>query len=404
MFEFPPFWLCPECKMQDAFGVLWVRENSYKRRCKNCGYKADFFLPDVDKKVIYIDQFAISNLFLFRSDRDKKSPLKDFWIQLHDQILNVLLLQGAIFPHSNIHLDESLVARTFDGLRDTYRSISGDTSLHSTHEIERMHLFDFAKSWITNEGVPALTFSVDDILEGTRNSWLSPIRIEANSDYSQFANDIRSSREMASADFAELFKHWATNKPTFQEVAKHEAASFGHVYNQQRAEMIQQMVLEITGEATVSLDDIMGQANLMNSMLTRLFSEHGVSEEDCFKKITEFFTWDGLQEIPSNKISAYMFAAIARKAASGQKRAPNSGMLNDIRVISTYMPYVDAMFLDNECAALLSEEPLKTDLNFSAQIFSLNNRDQFLKYLNTIETAIDSETRKRANDLYGVIS
>ena len=55
--------------------------------------------------------------------------------------------------------------------------------------------------------------------------------------------------------------------------------------------------------------------------------------------------------------------------------------MNDVRTISTYAPYVDAMFVDNECAAFLAEKPLSTDLN-SKRRFS--HSTAVPRFLNTL--------------------
>ena len=58
---------CPNCK-NNTFGILSIQEDRYFRRCKNCLYpRADEKsictpLPNLKKKIIYIDQMAISNM------------------------------------------------------------------------------------------------------------------------------------------------------------------------------------------------------------------------------------------------------------------------------------------------------------------------------------------------------
>jgi len=222
MFEMPPYWNCPACHEKNVFGVLTVGDGSYTRRCKKCQHKDRFYLPEVDKKVIYIDQFAISNVFVHRADPDKQSPHKDFWIDLENQIQKLVLLQAAIFPDSNIHLDESIVSHNFEGLRNTYRSISGDTSLYNISDVEKLQITDFAESWISDSNIPTIEFSVDKILDGKRNQWLPTLRIEVNTDFSQFAAEIRSSRQSASTEFAELFGRWGAEKPSFEEILENE--------------------------------------------------------------------------------------------------------------------------------------------------------------------------------------
>lgn len=136
--------------------------------------------------------------------------------------------------------------------------------------------------------------------------------------------------------------------------------------------------------------------------LKLLFEASGVSSTESGAEVRTFWEWPGNLSLPEHRLSSYLFAAIARKLASGQKRLPSRGMSNDITVISTYGPYVDAMFLDNECAALLSESPLNTELKLKAKIFSTNSGDAFLGYLQSIEAETSSEVRAYAEEIYGL--
>jgi hypothetical protein len=76
-------------------------------------------------------------------------------------------------------------------------------------------------------------------------------------------------------------------------------------------------------------------------------------------------------------------------------------MTSDVTAIATYAPYVDAMFVDNECASLLSEQPLRGDLKFKAELFSLNSASAFLQYLAKIEAATPAAVRAFAEHIYG---
>jgi hypothetical protein len=92
---------------------------------------------------------------------------------------------------------------------------------------------------------------------------------------------------------------------------------------------------------------------------------------------------------------------VSRKAQAGQARPPSRGMINDVQVVSALLPYCDAMFLDNEMAGLLGEEPLRTSLNWGTRIFSWNTRDRFLEYLDEIKAAIPQEHVARVETVYG---
>jgi hypothetical protein len=86
----------------------------------------------------------------------------------------------------------------------------------------------------------------------------------------------------------------------------------------------------------------------------------------------------------------------------GEKKIVDRGLVNDVRTISTYAPYVDALFIDKRCAALLKEEPLRADLDYKARIFSLSDPDEFLGYLREIEGQTPDEVREYAAMIYGI--
>jgi len=81
---------------------------------------------------------------------------------------------------------------------------------------------------------------------------------------------------------------------------------------------------------------------------------------------------------------------------------PSAGFLNDITAISAYIPYVDARFIDNECAELLRHGRCQKDLNYKAIIFSLNKADAFLGYIRDIIACTPDDVRRQATKLYGM--
>jgi transcription elongation factor Elf1 len=56
-----PFKTCPHCGAEE-FGILGVGHEMYTRRCRACWFKAHGALPPLSRKVVYIDQFAISDM------------------------------------------------------------------------------------------------------------------------------------------------------------------------------------------------------------------------------------------------------------------------------------------------------------------------------------------------------
>ena len=87
--------------------------------------------------------------------------------------------------------------------------------------------------------------------------------------------------------------------------------------------------------------------------------------------------------------------------SSGQSPNIGAGILNDFSAIATYAPYVDAMFVDRQCASLLQQGRVRSELSYKARIFSMSNRQEFLDYLKELGDSASDEVREFAHELYG---
>src|SRR5271167_2389848 len=122
------------------------------------------------------------------------------------------------------------------------------------------------------------------------------------------------------------------------------------------------------------------------NLLTNLqfIFQQEVGKEQGNAKLAEFFKSGAINEAPFNLIGAAMYASLAAKAAAGQKEIPNQGTATDINILSTLLPYCDAMFVDNKCRALLQDIPRDCSLPYACKVFSPNTGADFVRYLTEI--------------------
>ena len=88
----------------------------------------------------------------------------------------------------------------------------------------------------------------------------------------------------------------------------------------------------------------------------------------AFRKRVNFFHSSIFSQIPVVSIGATMWAGLAHRFHNGQKDWKPS-IANDITAISTYLPFCDAMFLENECANLLTTNPVKGRIGYKTRDF-----------------------------------
>ena len=114
-FVSPPFWTCPDCGHQGTFGVLMVCDRHYVRRCINCWFDQRLPLPEIRKRIIYLDQFVISNMMKELDPAHKHA--QGFYQSLFERLDRLSKLQLIVCPDSPIQDHESVVDTRYENSR-----------------------------------------------------------------------------------------------------------------------------------------------------------------------------------------------------------------------------------------------------------------------------------------------
>src|SRR5437667_6213231 len=109
--------------------------------------------------------------------------------------------------------------------------------------------------------------------------------------------------------------------------------------------------------------------------------DNGVPEADIAQRIEAFLDSEASKNYPVNQLGSLLWAVIAQRAAAGQRRPPNRGMVNDINTVSSLLPFCDAMLVDNECRALIGNIPQRHQWSYPTLVFSPDTGAEFLAYL-----------------------
>jgi hypothetical protein len=76
--------------------------------------------------------------------------------------------------------------------------------------------------------------------------------------------------------------------------------------------------------------------------------------------------------------------------------------MTDVQLISTVLPYCDAIFVDNEFARYLAEKDVRDRLGYDTKVFSSRSGKEFLSYLDEIENETPLSHIEKVNELYGI--
>ena len=406
----PPFQRCPKCSTAAALGTLGVEESSRQLRCKKCGYyECEVLEPVERKRVIYLDQYVMSNM-MYALNPTTKSHLKanadPFWRNLFGELDRLMRTLRIVCPRSNVHRDESKVSPYPAPPERLHEHLSGEVEFHWTHQVEGNQVYRHVQEWLIGRGAQAQTVVLDDALEGNLTGWLP--RITVSVDLGTLPGEleqVRENRQESADGLAHVFEGWQGHDKDFQEVFLTEARSYGPVFLRclvNRAERREAIVRQGGPSTALELDTmLMGHHEHIWTCLEEGLRKGGVPGSEIAHNAIEYLLKGPLEWLPFNRISALLFAAIAGKAASGQKKPPGRGTSADVRAISVFLPYSDALFVDDQMRGLLSEKPVASRIDYPCKVFSTRTRDEFLGFLAALRSGTSEVHRQRVAEIYG---
>jgi len=410
----PQFIICPFCGKK-SFGISKIFPGYYLRKCQKCFYpnvqrnesEVYYILPHISKKIIYIDQFALS--YMVRAIHpDMKatgnSYADNFWVNMYQKIDRLIKMQVIICPQSSFHLQESVVSNFFEHLEKMYHLLSRGAKFANQDNIRKIQIENSVRNWIRGLTRKDRIDPPESVIDREVNVWL-PREIKYNpSQYSQsFERKLRESRESIHQQWLKEFLIWKKYSATKFEQWREDfylslKKEILRVYPDYLKHLI---ILPAQNVHNIKLCKFLLESiNLLN-LIHSVFDEEGINHNDFWFKAWAYLQSDSFRQIPFIKLYALFYASFARKAGSGQKKPPDRGMTNDLNVLSLLIPYCDAMFIDNQCRGCLEEKDVRDNIDFSACVFSPSNKEKFLAYLEQLERNFPPKYRKKVEELYG---
>lgn len=384
LFVRAPYSLCPSCTATDGLGVLSISGQSCIKRCRRCGFRTTLVLPPTPRRrVVYLDQFVVSNVAKSRAPGEARGEHDPFWGEVDHLLVRLALKQLAAFPTSSFLDDETTVANERDAIQAVYTTLAGDFSFSHQISIEHEQLFVAAKAWAEGEPLTAGPLDPSDrnALRGDLDAWQDTMSIMVPLT-DLFTSELRQRRQAAIDTIVPSIFECAEARLTFEEHYKQEVESNG-------AETVKQISSEllrysVQGQSSLKLPST---SWLRFMYLRRGFESAGMDEEDAACASLRFLQdFDALQTVPFIRIQGLLWAALALRVQHGMTQIQPS-IVNDVLMIGTLLPYCDAMFVDNQCRSLVIDEPVASRLlPYSTSVFSMSNKADFRDFLLEIES------------------
>jgi len=378
---------CPGCGGKERFGNVSVRGNYVLRGCMSCKYSTTVWLPELRKKILYLDQFFFSSAFREHDPR---------FVKAAQRIRHISALQLSVAPFSSIHEDETHQWRGYGGknkedLMEFIKSTSGGHEFKPAYNVERTQIVRAFQSFLADKPA-AFHLDPSDVVEGDIHEWDDYFRI----DVGRYIGDIELIRDLkrqSVEDLVDLFPRWRQSTNTFDVDVALEMQDGAKGYS----ESYFKYATRVAGGDYDALFDSPIMSMVVESLMDCLPDE--MTPEEQLKRIGMFFNSTHFMEIPYQWLSARIYATLKDMVKRGAYVDRDSaiqrlsGFFQDVQHVSTYAPYCDVFVMDQAMASLVADPHVGIENRYGVKVFSLNNWDQFLAWLDALEAEMTQEHR-----------
>lgn len=367
---------CPKCQQPESFGNVMVRSDHVLRGCKRCDYSERIYLPPLDKKIIYLDQFFFSAAFREKDTR---------FVEAAELIKRATSDQVLLAPYSSVHEDETHQWRGFDGhskedLMQFIKTTSRGHEFKPSYSVEHDQILRAFESFISND---ANDFRIDRRLaiRSDINHWDDYFSIDVGG-YRGNIELIRDLKNQGVNDLVDtVFPAWRASTAGFDENVEIEIRDAAKFYFKFFLEYQRRIA---AGDFNAMFDSPIASM-IVRDMLQVL--PDGVRFAEKITRIEEFFGSAHFANVPNEWISTRIFSVLREQVRNGafsdadEARRRLSGFLNDVKHISVYAPFVDAIVVDKPMAAILRDGRVNISARYGTRIYSLSNWEAFISWL-----------------------
>lgn len=405
-----PYVSCPLCAKDNCFGVVNIHDNSYTRRCRECWNTQTLSLPELHKKIIYLDQFVISEMMKAVNDKlGKKDKVDPFYLALFEKLEILTRAQLVTCPDSHFHKEESLSSKYYEALKQMYEHLSDGATFYDKETIHRFQIQERYKSY-RNKRSYTFKPKTETVIHSSRglHSWRDKLRISVDFKIKdEEIDEVRKVKSKTHSDIADIFNNrWKLEKSkTIKDWFREEGLAYGSLMVKYHMDNVIKQGRYMEGALDISVDELLRMTTSEATTLVISLLGHPGSKNmtEEYTKVVTFLKSDLMLQVPFNRLNALLWACVADSAAHGGKqKPPNAGTPNDIEMISTLLPYCDAIFIDKPMYAILSHGEVKKELSkHPTKIFSLQKRDEFINYLDDLLKGAPKLQMKKVVEVYG---
>lgn len=361
---------CPTCGIKGKFGRVNVTRNRLFRGCNACNYREHLPLPQLRKRVIYLDQNFLSHAFR----RGTTS-----FVDAANKIKALAQKQLVVCPWSNVHEIESHIWRDTRA-KDLWEFIKQTARGHKfkqpseikLHQAQR--LFDLAQRGQPFDSAISRADGLDrDIDDWDDYFWI---------DVGRFTDDperVRVNRARSHDQLISALAVWRANPKPFEAELLEEAAVYAR-------DLWLIYVKWMQACATGSIDDMLNASDEV--LIVQGLMARAAGDDDFMgqaRRVAQFLGSAHFRATPYLDIASRLFAVLRKLARAGRGDKRHAGVFGDINAVATYAPYCDAVFLDREMRRWTLDDDGQIARRYGFKVFSAETWAEFDDYLAEID-------------------
>jgi hypothetical protein len=382
---------CPTCGTSDSFGNVSVSKCILNRGCTACGKWSYVPLPQITKSILYLDQFFFSHAF-----RDSNS---DFAVAI-SLISHLAHHQLIVVPFSPTHKIETnqWPNERKNALWEFIKRTSRGHQLLSTYNVRHNQIARAYRSFL-DSGPLIIPVQQSDITRNNFNEWENYIWIDVEIDRDD-PESIRANKKLTVDNLIALFETWRKQKSLFEDDREVEFIASAQNYFKAFITFLSRID---AGDPMALVDSPLDSLVIENMLRDNRSTNDPIQQ---LKSVSDFFASDYFRHVPYERIFNGTLAVLKHRVKMGQysnsdkARDSLTGFYFDVDFISGYLPYCNAMFIDQSMFDMVSDSRLSFQTEFGTKLFSRSNWGDFLDYLASIEKGLSLDVRRAVQWIY----
>ena len=264
------------------------------------------------KKVVYVDQFAISEMVKAIDARSRAHTRVDpFWRQVFEALERVSKLQLIVCPWSPLHRDESLVSELFEPLKRMYEHLANGVGFLRPSEIELRQLDTAFVAWLDRKQ-PDYDWNPERITTGSLHQWHGQLLVTVSMNLPlERVRDLRRQRSRLEQSLARWFEQ-CRQRPdkSFDHALAIEFNGYRDVLLRAHQDMVKRenelrnLFETATGEAlpVENPAPLVGPGSEQVWLVLEVLKRRGVAKADVELLLNDFLNSEHFRGMPINRI------------------------------------------------------------------------------------------------------